>query len=91
MNNLLKTEQGMQLVIAIFALHYQPIHFAWWQWPFLFLSPDLSVIGYLVNARVGAICYNIAHHKAVAGLLICVGVVGHLPAMLLIPLKMGVV
>lgn len=27
----------------------------------LFLAPDLSMLGYLANARVGAIAYNAAH------------------------------
>jgi hypothetical protein len=27
----------------------------------LFLVPDASMLGYLVNARAGAVCYNIVH------------------------------
>ena len=86
MNNLLKAEQAMQLALAIIALYYQPIAFAWWQWPLLFLAPDISMVGYLVNSRVGAVCYNIAHHKAVAGALIIAGLVFHGPVYLLIGL-----
>ena len=81
MNNLLKAEQAMQLALAIVALCYQPIHFAWWQWPFLFLSPDISMLGYLPGSRVGALCYNIAHHKAVAGICIIAGLFFHLPVL----------
>ena len=32
MRFLLKTEEATQLAIVIFALYYQPIHFAWWFW-----------------------------------------------------------
>lgn len=33
-----------------------------WGWYFaLILVPDLSMLGYLINNRVGAICYNIVH------------------------------
>ena len=82
MKNLLRSEQAMQLALAIIALYYQPVHFAWWLWPFLFLSPDISMVGYLVNSRVGAVFYNLAHYKAVAGAFIIAGVAGHLPVVL---------
>ena len=72
----------MQLAIAIWALYSQPIHFAWWLWPFLFLAPDLSMVGYLINSRVGAALYNLAHHKAVAGALVLAGLIFHLPVAL---------
>jgi hypothetical protein len=86
MNNLLKTEQAMQLVLCIFGLYYQPLHFEWWQWILLFFSPDLSMAGYLLNVRVGAVLYNLAHHKAVAGLLICFGILCHFPILLFVGL-----
>ena len=82
MKNLLKTEQAMPLVLAIFALYYQPLQFVWWQWVLLFLSPDLGMVGYLFNSRVGAVLYNIAHHKALAGLLIIAGILFHFPVVL---------
>ena len=80
MKNLLRSEQAMQLTLAIVALYYQPLQFAWWQWPLLFLSPDLSMPGYLFGSRVGAVCYNAAHHKVVAGVCIIAGLVFHWPA-----------
>jgi hypothetical protein len=39
----------------------------------LILFPDLSMIGYLINNKVGAICYNIFHHK---GLAIAIYIIG---------------
>ena len=86
MINLLKAEQAAQLAITILALYYQPIHFAWWLWPFLFLSPDISMLGYLVSSRVGAALYNLFHHKLVAGLLIIAGFLYTYPVILFIGL-----
>lgn len=83
MTNSLKAEQVMQLTLAIFALYYQPIHFTWWQWIFLFLAPDLSMVGYVVNTRLGAIMYNIAHHKFLAGAIILTGFIYAMPVTLL--------
>ena len=33
----------------------------WRQFAILFLTPDLSFLGYLAGARVGAVAYNTAH------------------------------
>ena len=76
----------MQLALAIIALYYQPIRIAWWLWLPLLFSPDISMLGYLMNSKVGAVLYNIAHHKAVAGVLIIAGFMIELPVMLFIGL-----
>lgn len=86
MTTLLKAEQATQLAICIAALYYQPIHIAWYLWPIVFLLPDVSMIGYLINTTIGGICYNIAHHKAIAGLCIALGFYLHLPILFFIGL-----
>lgn len=40
---------------------------------FLFFSPDLSMLGYLVSTRVGAFTYNLFHRRAVALALVAIG------------------
>ena len=63
---------------AIFALGiaaYRFSHASWWLFALLFLAPDLSMIGYAFNARVGAVCYN-AFHTYTAPVLLAV--FGHL-------------
>ena len=43
----------------------------WWVLLLAFLAFDLSALGYLVNQRVGAFCYNLVHnHTAPAALSI---------------------
>lgn len=71
MKTLLKTEA---LAEALFALAvFTSLPYAWWVLPATFLLPDLSMAGYLAGPRVGAFCYNFAHHKALA---LAVGVGG---------------
>ncbi len=41
-----------------------------WRYLLLLLGPDISFIGYLGGNKVGAITYNIFHHKAIAVALI---------------------
>ena len=84
MKQILVAEQLIQLALCIAAFNYQPIHVAWWVWLPLFLSPDISMAGYLVNTKAGAALYNLVHHKGVAGIFIIAGVVAHLPVVLFV-------
>ncbi|UOQ71573.1 DUF4260 domain-containing protein [Hymenobacter cellulosilyticus] len=71
MKLLLKIEELAQVLLALFVFTYLP--YAWWVLPATFLLPDLSMLGYVAGPRVGAVCYNLAHHKALA---LAVGVTG---------------
>jgi len=48
-----------------------------WVWVPLFLSPDVAMLGYLVNTRVGALTYNLFHHRAVALIIVAYGYYTH--------------
>lgn len=39
----------------------------------MLLLPDFSAVGYLVNARVGAVTYNIVHNSTIAGVALGLG------------------
>ncbi|WP_221394434.1 DUF4260 domain-containing protein [Dyadobacter sp. NIV53] len=71
MKTLLKLEDLAQFLLAIFL--FTRLDFAWWWFPALILLPDLSMVGYVVNTKTGAIMYNFIHHK---GTGILVGVIG---------------
>lgn len=43
--------------------------FAWYWLPVLFLAFDISMVGYAVNNRIGALTYNIGHSLIGPGLL----------------------
>ena len=71
MKNILRTEETAMAALGIYFLTIHNLHLSVWIWLLLFFSPDISMLGYLVNAKVGAISYNIFHHKAIA-----IGIVG---------------
>lgn len=48
--------------------------YSWWLILLLFLSPDIGMLGYLINTKVGAFTYNVFHHK---GLAIAIGSLGY--------------
>ena len=49
----------------------------WWLFAILLLAPDLSALGYLVNTRIGAACYNAVHTLELPALLLAFGAFGH--------------
>lgn len=61
-------------VLGIYFLTIHNLNISIWLWFLIFFSPDISMLGYLVNAKAGAISYNIFHHKAIA---IAVGGMGY--------------
>jgi len=42
------------------------LHVSWWMYVILFFSPDIGMLGYLINTKVGAFTYNLFHHKGIA-------------------------
>ena len=79
---LLHLEGASIFVLAIFL--YRAGHFSWGRFALLFLAPDLSMLGYLVNAKWGAASYNLVHTYAGPVLLLLLSLA--LPASRLIPL-----
>ena len=71
MKNLLKLEELGQFILAIFL--FNQLNYSWWIFPALILIPDLSMLGYLMNTKVGAWLYNFFHHKLIAVITYGVG------------------
>jgi hypothetical protein len=57
-------------IAATVAVVFVRLHFTWWWLPVFFLAFDASMAGYLVNNRVGAICYNLAHASVAPAVLL---------------------
>jgi hypothetical protein len=72
MKNVIRAEEAAILAFAVF-LNQTTLPFAWWWYWALFLAPDISMVGYLLNTRVGAVIYNIVHHKGTAVLCYMLG------------------
>ena len=46
---------------------FQAQHAGWALFAALFFAPDVSMLGYLVNPRIGAVAYNAVHTTIVYG------------------------
>ena len=60
--SLLRVEGAAALVVSCAAYH--ELHGSWLLFFAVFLWPDLFMVGYLANARLGASLYNLAHTYA---------------------------
>ncbi|MDJ0931382.1 DUF4260 domain-containing protein [Breoghania sp.] len=70
--------------MAIFLTSLACYHAAgasWWLFVVLFFVPDLSMLGYAVNARIGALVYNLGHAYIVPALIAIAGILLGLPVM----------
>jgi len=60
------------LLLSLFLFNLQS-SYAWWVFAACFLLPDISMLAYLVNNKVGAWVYNLFHHKGIAVLVYLAG------------------
>lgn len=71
MKTILKLEELALFLLGIFL--FSQLSFAWWWFLVLILTPDVGMIGYAFGNKIGALSYNLFHHRAVAILVYLVG------------------
>lgn len=81
MKTLLKLEEFGLVLLSIWL--FAQLDYAWWWYPLLFFTPDLSMLGYIINPRIGAFTYNLIHHKGTAAVVYIAGMSLSIPALLL--------
>jgi hypothetical protein len=79
MKTLIRLEE-LTLVVLSFYL-FVALEYAWWWFPLLFFVPDVSLAGYLIDKKAGAVIYNLVHHKALSILLYLAGSLIQFPAL----------
>jgi uncharacterized protein DUF4260 len=73
MKHILRLEEAAMTALAICFLTSHNLNISIWIWILLFFTPDVSMLGYLANARIGAFTYNVFHHKGLAIVCIALG------------------
>lgn len=56
----------------------------WIAFLILLFTPDIGMLGYLASNRVGAITYNLLHHKGIACLFIMLGLYFSIPTFIFV-------
>jgi Domain of unknown function (DUF4260) len=72
---LLRIEEATLLTLTLYA--YQHLHSSWLLFAILFLTPDLFMLGYLLNERIGAGLYNLAHTLTLPLTLLIISYISH--------------
>lgn len=84
MKNVLKLEEAAMFGLAVYLFTF--LDYPWWLFAVLFIVPDIGMLGYLVNTKWGAVCYNIIHHKGLAIIVYLAGAYLAQPVMMFIGL-----
>jgi hypothetical protein len=71
MKNILRIEEAAMFGLCIYALSL--FHVSWWVYLLLLIAPDISIAGYGINKAVGAVSYNLFHHKGIAVVMFVTG------------------
>jgi len=66
MKTVLQLEEVAMAAAGIYFLHLHDLGLSTWIWVLLFFSPDIGMLGYLFGNSIGAITYNLFHHKGIA-------------------------
>jgi hypothetical protein len=82
MKYLVKLEELSLFGLALFL--FSQLDYGWGTYALLFLAPDLSMIGYLMNPHLGAWTYNLIHHKGLSVTLYVCGFLLSIPWLMLV-------
>jgi hypothetical protein len=77
MKNILLLEYIAGLLLSMYL--FSQLNYEWWVYAAVFFTPDISLVGYLLNTQVGAVSYNLFHHFGIAVLLYVFGALFHFP------------
>lgn len=75
MKKLIQLEEFAMLALSIVLL----ISFLapWWVYVLILIAPDISMLGYVAGNTIGAVSYNLFHHKAIAIAVFLIGFIYH--------------
>jgi Domain of unknown function (DUF4260) len=85
MPNILLRLEGLAVLAAALIL-YAHLRGNAWLFVALILAPDLSMIGYLVNTRLGSLTYNTVHTYTLPALVLGAGLAANIPTVLFLGL-----
>lgn len=80
MKYLIRIEEAVKFGLTF----YSSIQLGFSPWTYLafLLLPDVSMVGYLVNTKVGAYAYNLVHHQGIGLIVLLIGYLLEQPALM---------
>ena len=77
--------EGLTILITAVMLYAQ-LEYSWLYFALLLLTPDLAMLPYLINPRLGALAYNVVHTYVLPLALAVVAYLGGYPTLLALAL-----
>ena len=71
MKTMIKLEEAAIFLLATYL--FSQLNLTWWIFPALLFLPDLSMLGYLLDNKIGAVIYNVVHHRGISVVIYIVG------------------
>jgi len=78
MKSTIKVEEMAMPVLGIYL--FSLLNYQWWWFLLLILTPDFGMIGYLFGSKIGAMSYNVFHHKGIAVAIYILGICLAIPS-----------
>ncbi|MDA1330028.1 MAG: DUF4260 family protein [Chloroflexi bacterium] len=72
MKETIRLEEAALFGLGVLA--YAQLNLSWWWFAALLFAPDLSMLGYLLGTKPGALLYNLIHHRGLAIAIYLLGV-----------------
>ncbi len=72
MKILLWSEEVIMFILGVYL--FSLLDYQWWWFLVLILTPDIGMLGYIVSDKVGALTYNLFHHKGLAIVIYLLGI-----------------
>ena len=80
LRKIISLEYVIAFMITVF--FYGHLEFSWLYFIVFLLLPDITMIGYVLNTKIGALCYNIGHSFALPAVLLIMGFMQSSPSLL---------
>jgi hypothetical protein len=77
MKYIIRLEELLLFGLALFL--FSILDYGWGTYALLFFAPDMSMLGYLANPRIGAWTYDLVHHKGLSVVLYILGYILSIP------------
>ncbi|HWL22369.1 MAG TPA: DUF4260 domain-containing protein [Ureibacillus sp.] len=77
--------EGLVVFLASIYLYYSH-HFSWLLFLILLLVPDISMVGYFINKKVGANIYNVFHSYSIPIVLYVIGMMVSVQTLVMVSL-----
>ncbi|MFS0816561.1 DUF4260 domain-containing protein [Lysinibacillus sp. 1P01SD] len=80
LRKIISLEYVIAFMITVF--FYWHLNFSWLYFIVFLLLPDITMVGYVLNTKIGALFYNIGHSFALPAVLLIIGFMVASPSLL---------